>query len=238
MAREKGTVTMRLTAKEIVMMLQQLWGGPKPQDKYEKASLTRGMDKLRMQYERLTKEKLYVEGPAADCSYRRFNDGEDEFPEKQEPVVMKAACPGGCGGVAPEGHTMCFDCLEGANIVNLNALREAREQIARTEELGGRFSVFLYPYARTSGEFLSYEPLDVDCWWIYLLRVPCVGEELSLFMSKQKCCRETVFTVAKVTTVLDLEEPLSFRVFLKTEDLIDDLAGFVFDDDGRRIDAE
>ena len=90
------------------------------------------------------------------------------------------------------------------------------------------FSVFLYPSAYVSE--LHYEPIDVDCWWVHLPRVPEVGEQVSVFLTKGEYERETVFVVYKVTTVLGLEETYSFRVHMRTEDSMEKLEGYGFDD--------
>jgi len=86
---KEGTCTMRLTARECVMLLQQVRPeGAPPKDKGEKAVLTRAMSKLQSQYERLTGERLYVDGEAAE-EYMRFNDGGEEFPLTEAPVAFR-----------------------------------------------------------------------------------------------------------------------------------------------------
>jgi hypothetical protein len=91
------------------------------------------------------------------------------------------------------------------------------------------FSVFLYPEAKVGID--EYEMLDMwDCWWVHLPRVPGPGEEVSVFLKKGDCDRETVFSVYRVTTVLGLEEPYSFRVHMRTEDSVAELEGYDFDD--------
>lgn len=116
--------------------------------------------------------------------------------------------------------------------------KEAPEQGSKKQEVG-TFSVFLFPYARKfNGELPTFVPLDTgcDCWWVHLPRVPEVGEEFDIFMTSPdgRSEREVAFHVVKVVTVIELEEPVSFRVFMQTNDTPDELSGFSFgevDDD-------
>jgi len=86
---KEGTCTMRLTARECVMLLQQVRPeGAPPKDKNEKAVLTRGMSKLQSQYERLTGKRLYIDGDAAE-DYMRFHDDGEEFPLKEDEVPFR-----------------------------------------------------------------------------------------------------------------------------------------------------
>jgi hypothetical protein len=88
----------------------------------------RERDQLRIKVERL-ENRISAAVDASDNDGGSASDAIQDMLSilhgEQEPDTN--LCKGGCGGTAPHGYKYCPGCQEGANVLNQNAVRLAKE---------------------------------------------------------------------------------------------------------------
>lgn len=83
---------------------------------------------------------------------------------------MSQPCPGGCGtGQPAEGYELCPACTDGANLLNRNAIRLAREETAEIRaSLGeklGKLTEELYQANEKLARMTAVHKAELDAAW-------------------------------------------------------------------------